>query len=276
MNEIIPREMYELLYSLGLDNFCAGQSVEGYGYILPEITVTPFKSRNNETFYDVGYSSIVVGEQSRPEAIPEDEFGIIVLLNSKGAKVPGGAMGHSAVLIGNERTGWVYISKDGYGKGAGPFYSESKYIVKQFRSFAQFKASAHNHELQNGYAHSDVYGNEIDSLDYRIKKEKVDGIFLEWPIERYDKALFVPTDSVSNIKAIVAAIKAAKRNYAMVFDDCSEITTDALRAAGKNDGEHTSHDLTDPSRSFFEIVKQSPKAKHQKIREHNPGTKKIE
>lgn len=272
MTKQIPREVYELLNMLGLSNFCAGRIVEGYGIIIPEIDVTEFEARPREIYSDVEYSSIVVPEEPRPEAIPADAFGIIVLLNSAGASIGIGTMGHSALLIGNERIGWTYISKDGYGKGLGPIVSQSKYIIKQFSSFAKFKASAHNHELQSGFAHSDIYGNEIDSLDYRIKLNES-----ERPIVRYDKALILSTDSASNILALMAAVKSAKKPYVLVIRDCSDVTTKALRAAGKKDGEPSPQDMPDQRKGIRGTdIKPAPKAKQKRIKERNPDAREIE
>jgi hypothetical protein len=270
MSNVIPREVYEMLLGLGLSDLCAGKSVEGYGYILPEITVTPFESRYNEIFYDVEYGNYIVPEAPLPEAIPDGTFGIIVLLNSSGAGSSSfGSFGHVAILVGNEKYGWTYVSKDRYGSGGlGPLNSPSQYVVKEFRSFAQFKASAHNHSLKNGYIHSSIYGTEIDSLNYRVRRDS-QGL----PIERYDQSLFVPTDSIGNVAALAAAIQSAKKNYIVIFGgDCSDVPTKALRAAGKKDGEPTFEELLHDYVIPREDNSLAPKGKQEKIYKRNIGT----
>ncbi|MDR2915094.1 MAG: hypothetical protein LBV74_09730 [Tannerella sp.] len=266
----IPREVYELLQALGITDYCAGQYVDGYGYILPELTVTPFESRQNEIFYDVEYGNYVVPEVSRPEAIPANGFGIIVLLNSSGAN----HLGHQAVLIGNERYGWTYISKDQY-EGHNPFSGKSKYIIKEFRSFAKFKASAHNHSLKDEYdSHSTINNTEVDSLNYKVKRDSQGR-----PIERYDQAYFVPTDPIGNIAALVAAIQSAQKKYVLIFGgDCSDVPTKALRAAGKKDGEPAfgdGYDVEDAIDFGADDIDQAPKSKQKKIRKRNPDGKEI-
>ncbi|MEJ7740170.1 MAG: DUF6443 domain-containing protein [Chitinophagaceae bacterium] len=45
----------------------------------------------------------------------------IIFLNASNAVFEGGKMGHSAVIIGNEKDGWYYYSLNGTGEGANPF-----------------------------------------------------------------------------------------------------------------------------------------------------------
>lgn len=60
----VPREYYDYLYERGHGNICAGVSVEGLGYILPEVTVTAFSTADNTTFYQVEVSPILVAGAS--------------------------------------------------------------------------------------------------------------------------------------------------------------------------------------------------------------------
>lgn len=268
MSKQIPPEVYELLQALGITDFCAGQYVEGYGCILPELTVTLFESRYNEIFYDVEYGNYVVHEITRPEAIPADAFGIIVLHNSTGAK----GLGHAALLIGNERTGWTYVSKDGYESGSlGPLGSPSKYIVKEFRSFAQFKASAHNQILKDEYVHTTTGGAEIDSLNYRVKRDD-NG----YPIERYNKETFIPSKAMYNFTALRAAIRSAKSTYILTVQDCSHVITDALNATRgtiKN-GELYWYSPENLIPIIRELEK-APEDKYERIQKRNPDAREI-
>jgi len=76
------------------------------------------------------------------KVIDTDGEDVIVLGNSAGAK----GAGHQAVLVGDEKRGWTYISKDGAAKSGGA-YGDSRYTVKYFRSLEEFKNSAHNFEV---------------------------------------------------------------------------------------------------------------------------------
>jgi RHS repeat-associated protein len=72
--------------------------------------------------------------------IDPDGADIIVLRNSAGAH----GTGHSGILVGNNRDGWTYISKDGFTGSA--FGSQSKFVVQKFSSIEEFRNSPHNFE----------------------------------------------------------------------------------------------------------------------------------
>ena len=59
---------------------------------------------------------------------------VIVLGNTAGA----GGVGHQAVLIGDDKKGWLYISKDGASKSGGA-YGESRWTAKVFKSLDEFQ-----------------------------------------------------------------------------------------------------------------------------------------
>lgn len=66
---IIPKEYYEQLCRMGKENLCEGKYVEGMGYILPEVVVTPIKVGNYETFYNLDISNTIVVKNS-PDTVP--------------------------------------------------------------------------------------------------------------------------------------------------------------------------------------------------------------
>lgn len=66
---IIPKEYYDQLCRMGKENLCEGKYVEGMGYILPEVVVTPIKVGNYETFYNLDISNTIVVKNS-PDTIP--------------------------------------------------------------------------------------------------------------------------------------------------------------------------------------------------------------
>ncbi len=60
----VPRYYYDALVEMGHDNVCAGIAVEGLGYIIPEIVVTPQSVTADLTFYDLNVNNIAVAETS--------------------------------------------------------------------------------------------------------------------------------------------------------------------------------------------------------------------
>ena len=65
----VPRYYYDALVEMGHDNMCAGIAVEGLGYIIPEIVVTPQSVTADLTFYDLNINKIPV-VQTSPKIIP--------------------------------------------------------------------------------------------------------------------------------------------------------------------------------------------------------------
>ena len=184
-------------------------------------------------------------------AVDPDGRDIIVLNDVDGAN----GAGHQAVLIGNEKDGWTYISKDGFKDGA--FGSEPLYTVKTFKSIKEFANSSHNRvvdpnspyfqptkehpNLTNSY---DADGN----LDANGKEGTKGGGIMDWNFydteegsydrkQRYDNAFYIETDSKTDALAVKAAVGSASEEYCLANGDCSDVVTSALEQAKTRTGE---------------------------------------
>lgn len=129
---------------------------------------------------------------------------IIVLLNPKGAS----GFGHMAVLIGSDKTGWTFVSKEG--RDSKPWYSNpitgGPSIVKTqtFSNLSDFKTAQGTDKDLGGYSNT-----------VRFKTD-----------ETQDKA------------ALTATIESAHSWYDVSSNNCADAVSNGLKAAGLEPG-HT-------------------------------------
>ena len=178
---------------------------------------------------------------------------IIVLGNSAGAK----GVGHQAVLIGDDKKGWVYISKDGAAKSGGA-YGESRWTAKVFKSVDEFKNSAHNFEVVNGTNHSKVGGGEASKMTFKLDENGN-------KIQRYDQAYRIKTDGKKDNEAIVSAMHKAGQDYSLTTSDCSDIPTTALNKLQDENGNKLKDGEADG------LMSERPNAKQEQIESRNKG-----
>jgi hypothetical protein len=188
---------------------------------------------------------------------------IIVLGNSSGAR----GTGHGAILVGDNKNGWTYISKDGFTGSA--FGSKPKFIVQKFDNIEQFRNSVHNFETNE--THSTADGKEAKGLTFKLDK---DGN----KIQRYDKALYIGTTQAdgtsTDAKAIDAATKTAKADYCLTKSDCSDVITSGLNASKDNNGKQIKNgELQQP---WGGLNDEKPNAKFDKIVDRNKGAVKYD
>jgi hypothetical protein len=207
--------------------------------------------------------------------IDPDGRDIVILRNSKGAV----GAGHAAILVGNDKSGWTYISKDGPRKG--PFGSKPIYAIKKFNTLKEFSESSHNRVLKKG-KHSDDRGNEIKYNSSNFKKDK-NGNFQV----RYDQALLISTtqsDGTSTDEATIqAATESVMSDYIFGINDCSSVITDALNVSKGSDGQPLQNgegnnnskttDIT-PADIGRDISNARPNEKFDKIKEKNKNVAK--
>lgn len=124
------------------------------------------------------------------ENSPDD---IIVLNAPTGAS----GLGHNAVIIGNDKDGYVYISKDGRADGSLPMGGNSKNTVMTFKT-------------------------KREALNFANSKYK------------FDNVLTIKTNRSQDIKAIANAHYEAKKGYHVIYNNCSDIPAAALQGAGLN------------------------------------------
>ncbi|GHV52104.1 hypothetical protein FACS1894181_14910 [Bacteroidia bacterium] len=60
----IPKEIYNILCKLGLENICEGQAIDGEGYVIPKVTVTPVQTGSNEVFFDIEIVPVAVRDNT--------------------------------------------------------------------------------------------------------------------------------------------------------------------------------------------------------------------
>lgn len=170
--------------------------------------------------------------------IDPDGRDIIILSAPNGA----GGLGHAAVLIGNEKDGWLLYSKNGtYGssgsheKSSGPS-DKNPEIGISFKTLADFANSSSNFDKQTG----DV---------------------------EYKSAFRIKTDATADKKAEDAAEKQVRKPYTVVGASCIDVCKDALNAAGLNNGDHH---FTDDERAHQSTP--YPNDSYKFIRADNKGT----
>jgi hypothetical protein len=142
-------------------------------------------------------------EGSPVNSIDPDGRDIIVLNNPNGAS----GYGHMAVLIGNDKTGWTFISKEGRDKT--PWYSN---------------------ELTGGPALKPLIG-VYTSLDAFKKAQTTDE-----NLRNYTQNVRFATTAKQDKSALTATTEAAKSWYNLGFNNCADAVSDGLSAAGLNPG----------------------------------------
>lgn len=135
---------------------------------------------------------VVAGLNHAMHSIKTDSPKDIIVLNaSEGAS----GMGHNAVVIGNDKDGYVYISKDGRANGTLVSGGDSKSTVKTFAT-------------------------KQEALDFAKTQYK------------FDNTLTIKTDKSQDFKAIANAFSEAKKGYHVIYNNCSDVISGALVGAG--------------------------------------------
>ena len=186
-------------------------------------------------------------------AIDPDGRDVIVLGNSSGAK----RAGHQAVLIGDNKRGWIYISKDGAAKSGGA-HGKSRYTAKYFKSVDEFKNSAHNFEVIDGTNHSNVGGGENRNMVFKLDENGN-------KIQRYDQATYIATNGVKENEAVIAGWHKAEQDYTLTTSDCSDIPTTVLNILQDRNGKTLKNGEADG------ILNERPNSKQEKIESRNDG-----
>ena len=199
--------------------------------------------------------------------IDPDGRDIIVLRNSDGAN----GTGHGAILVGNNRNGWTYISKDGYTGSA--FGSTSKFVVQKFNTIEDFRNSPHNFVLADG-THSTSEGKEAISFNF-----KLDGDGNK--VQRYDQALYFGTTqadgSSTDAQTISSATASAKSDYCLTTADCSDVISAGLNVSKDNNGKQIKNGETGFTGSpIYDLWTERPNTKYNKIESRNSSDVKYD
>jgi hypothetical protein len=182
----------------------------------------------------ISYKSLSAYVGNNPiNSIDPDGRDLIVLSAPKHVPTPVGPAGHAAVLIGNEKTGYRYYSKNGTTEHKGAYGASNKNPVvgRKYASLKEFEASADN---------------------------KKDG--------PYEKAYELKTDEATDKKMEAAAKLAVESDYNVLAESCIDVASDAAKAGNLDPG-YTgnsflgiqNHYLTPvPNLRFDFIIKNNP------------------
>ncbi|MEM7574212.1 MAG: RHS repeat-associated core domain-containing protein [Bacteroidota bacterium] len=168
---------------------------------------------------------------------PED---IIILNNSNGAS----GFGHMALLVGNDDTGWTFISKEG-----------------RARTEDGGKAGT----LVFG-GRPDVAEQSFGSLEEALSSDVVAG-------SGYDEGYRIETSEEQDATAIETMRSSSESRYHVGVNNCADACSDALEAVGLNGGTRSepgkwrTHEVRDPqpNKRFDQVIKRNPSGEEVKI-----------
>jgi RHS repeat-associated protein len=186
---------------------------------------------------------------------PED---IIVLLQNP---TKGHQSGHQAVLIGDDKKGWTYYSKDGaLSSSSGSSGEGHASIAVPFKTLEEFTNSAYN-TFKPDY--SDGQGKQTSETDSEGNV-----------LQRYTDGFRIATDANTDEKMKTAAAKESGSSYVLGSHDCTHVVTAALNAGGLKNGESTTKVSAHPISAEVRTTKTSnwmPTEKQAEIERSNPG-----
>ncbi|GEM55874.1 hypothetical protein B0A58_04355 [Flavobacterium branchiophilum NBRC 15030 = ATCC 35035] len=175
-------------------------------------------------------------------AIDPDGRDIIILSHGPRGKtsIDGGKtnahphiVGHMSVLIGNDKTGWTYLSYDydnGTNKGRGKSGKNDVFTIHKFDKLSDFKNSEHN-TFKDDY--DDGKGTKTSHRD-------ADGNI----VQRYQNAYQIKSDAETDAKMIEAGISIFDTKWTEVKElgqanQCTTVAEKALDAGGLKNGERS-------------------------------------
>ncbi|GGH31476.1 RHS repeat-associated core domain-containing protein [Sphingobacterium alkalisoli] len=178
-----------------------------------------------------------------------DPDGKDIIILSYGDKQPGHKYGHIAILIGNQKDGWTYYSKDGDSDGSytnkkGEVEENNTFTIAQFKSIDDFASSEHN-TFKSDY--DDVYyGQEPFANSERDDKGNLK--------QRYEKAFFLKTSTTEDAVMKKTADKTTATDYETFLNNCVDNVEATLKIGGFKTG---SGNGLDPSEKFQDIKKEN-------------------
>ncbi|WP_158797336.1 RHS repeat-associated core domain-containing protein [Pedobacter sp. L105] len=148
-----------------------------------------------------------------------------------------GGLGHAAVLIGNEQTGYRYYSKNG--------------TTDHYRAYGRSN--------DNPQAGTKIYASLNEFM--ASKENKKEG--------SYAKAYDIKTDEATDKKMEAAAKESVLSDYNVLEKSCIDVASDAARAGGLNPG--TSIFYRSPNQDSRNYLTPLPNLRFDRIIENNPG-----
>jgi RHS repeat-associated protein len=189
-----------------------------------------------------------------PDGMGPDD--VIVLLQRS---TKGHISGHQAVLIGDDKKGWTYYSKDGAasssGGSSGKGHSTNGVPVGRLSEFAN---SPYN-TFKGDYADRKGKATSETDKDGYVKQRFTDGYR-------------ITTDAATDEKMKTAAAKEAGTSYILGFQDCTHVVKEALDAGGLKNGEVTSTGIgNNATGESYKSANWLPSSKQKEIERSNSG-----
>ncbi len=157
-------------------------------------------------------------------------FDVIVLINSKGAS----GLGHMAMLIGDDKNGWTFVSKDG-------------------------RATDRNGN-QDGTM---LTGGKSTSTVKTF--ETLNDAFKDGTVKSYEQGYRIETTEEQDTKMVEVAKESVKTDYNVLSNNCADTCTETLESVGLDGGGAMSkregfkgQPSTIPNSRYNEIVENNP------------------
>jgi len=165
----------------------------------------------------------------------------------------GHGTGHQAILVGDDKNGWTYLSLDG---DSFNYDGNDQYTVETFESLEDFSNSEHN-TFKADY--DDGKGKETSEQDS-------DGNVKQ----RYNDGYRVKTTRGQDSDMIKAGQKTTEKGYSSLTNNCTHNCRDAARAGNLNDGEDSKKGN---DKSWSGGLKENffPSSKQKAIKKFNKG-----
>jgi RHS repeat-associated protein len=164
------------------------------------------------------------GMGNNPINAIDPDGGDIIYLNDSNA-VLGGTMGHAAVLIGNDKDGWRYLSMNGTGEGK----VSSPFGYSRYADLGNKKASKDKDGIWRGndFRGTGLTANEVIKFVNKSNLMEQD--------HHYDRAIRIKTSGFEDRIAYKAARKQANMKWYGIFgSSCIDVPQAALEAVVTN------------------------------------------
>ncbi len=156
-----------------------------------------------------------------PEDMSPDD--IITLLSKRQSGLDHNT-GHQAILIGDDKNGWTFYSKDFDDTGTSSEIPDNDgYTIMEFQSIEEFANSEFN-----------TFKSEYDDNKGKETSEKNSKGQIK---QRFTEGFRIKTSAKKDAIMKEAAEAQTKSLYIPIYQDCTAVATDALDAAGLSNGE---------------------------------------
>ncbi|WP_408040247.1 RHS repeat domain-containing protein, partial [Tenacibaculum amylolyticum] len=168
--------------------------------------------------------------------------------------------GHQAILVGDDKNGWVFISKDkdgSYTNSEGELVND-QFTIKTFDTVEDFANSEYN-TFKEDYDDGEGFKNSERDSDGNIRQRFTEGFEIETTAEQ-DKAI------------ISASSEEVQKPFSTLNSNCTHTCQKGLDAGGLKNGEYSSRTISRRGRSYNVRSKNYfPTTKQAEIERSNKG-----